>query len=206
MGVVFFPLNGQNEQRRSDMKRVCTLIIWIFVFSGWIYPIDPFCYPDEDVVKIQIFKSYDQIHPGRDLKIALRVDILGNWHINSNIPAEDFLVATKVDIPSESSFSFSAFKYPEALSLFLEFSERPVSVFEGEIFIGGIIPISEDIALGKQTIPLQFTYQACNDQTCLPPETLEMEITITVVDKEKPIQEINTEIFTKLDMKGSLKT
>lgn len=105
-----------------------------------------------------------------------------------------------MDIPTESSFSFSEFKYPEALSLFLEFSERPVSVFEGEILIGGVIPIPEDIALGKHMIPLQFTYQACNDQTCLPPETLEEEITITVVDKKTPVHGIDTEIFTKLEI------
>jgi thiol:disulfide interchange protein DsbD len=181
------------------MKKVIMFIISIFVFSVWSYSINSSWDPDEDVIKIQIFKSYDQIHSGMDLKIALRVDILGTWHINSNVPAEDYFEATNLGIPSESSFSFSGIKYPEALSLFLEFSERPVSVFEGEIFIGGVIPIPEDIALGKHAIPLQFTYQACNDQTCLPPETLEKEITITVVDKETPVQEINTEIFAKTE-------
>ncbi len=181
------------------------LILLINVFSVWNFLGGLQCDPDEDVVKIQIFKSYDQIHSGMDLKIALRVEILGTWHINSNVPAEDFLVATNVDIPYESSFSFSEFKYPEALSLFLEFSERPVSVFEGEIFIGGVIPIPEDIALGKNTIPLQFTYQACNDQSCLPPKTIEKEIIITVVDKETSIQEINTKIFAKLAMEASPK-
>ena len=182
------------------MKRVFILIIFIIIFSLFSSPIYSSYSPDEDVVKIQIFMSYDQIHSGMDLKIALRVDILGTWHINSNVPDEDFLVATTVDIPSESFFSFSEFQYPEALSLSLEFSERLVSVFEGEIFIGGVIPIPKDIALGKHTIPLRFTYQACDDRTCLAPETLEKEITITVVDKEIPIQEINTKIFTKLGM------
>ena len=181
------------------MKRVIMLILLINIFSVWNFLGGLQCDPDEDVVKVQIFKSYDQIHSGMDLKIALRVDILGTWHINSNVPAWDFLVATNVNIPSDSFFSFSEFQYPEALSLFLEFSERPVSVFEGEIFIGGVIHIPEDIVLGKYMIPLQFTYQACNDQTCLPPETLEKEITITVVYKKTPIQEINTEIFRKTE-------
>ena len=187
------------------MKRVIMLILLINVFSVWNFLGGLQYDPDEDVVKIQIFKSYDQIHSGMDLKIALRVDILGTWHINSNVSDEDFLVATTVDIPSESFFSFSEFQYPEALSLFLEFSERPLSVFEGEFFIGGIIPIPKDIALGKHTIPLQFTYQACDDRTCLAPETLEKEITITVVDKETPIQEINKKIFAKLAVEASPK-
>ncbi len=180
------------------MKRTLMQILLIILFSLGSLTGESQFSTEEDIVKIQIFKSYDQIHSGMDFKIALRVDILGTWHINSNVPDEEFLVATNVDIPTESSFSFSEFKYPEALSLFLEFSERPVSVFEGEILIGGVIPIPEDIALGKHTIPLQFTYQACNDQTCLPPETLEKESTITVVDKKTPVHEINIEIFNKL--------
>ncbi len=39
-----------------------------------------------------------------------------------------------------------------------------------------------------------------NDLACLPPETLEHEISVTIVDEKTPIQEINTEIFAKLDI------
>jgi hypothetical protein len=167
---------------------------------SWIYPINPSYSQDEEVVKVQIYKSYERIQPGMDLKIALRVDILGAWHINSHFPTEDYMDATSIDIPAESSFSFSEVKYPKAFSVFVEFSERPISVFEGEILIFGVISIPEDIALGKHKIPLQFTYQACNDMTCLAPETYKEKVTITIVDTETPVQEINTEIFAKLDM------
>jgi thiol:disulfide interchange protein DsbD len=169
----------------------------MIIFSISVYPIITSYDLDEEVVEIEVFNSYDKIHSGMDLKIAIRVEILGTWHINSDVPTEDYFEATSLSIPSESFFSFVEIKYPEALSLFLEFSESPVSVFEGEIFIGGVISIPEDISLGKHKIPLLFTYQACDDRTCLPPETLEKEIIITVVDKETSIQEINTEIFTK---------
>jgi thiol:disulfide interchange protein DsbD len=185
------------------MRRGLILTFLIFALVLWISPGSFKYYFDEEVVEVQIFRSFDRIHPGMDLKVALRVNILDTWHINSNIPIEDFMEATNVDIPLESSFSFSEIKYPEALTILLEFSERPLSVYEGEIFIGGVIPIPKDIALGKHNIPLRFTYQACNDSTCLPPKTLEKEILLTVVDKGTPIQRINTEIFTKLDMEAS---
>lgn len=175
-------------------------ILLMIVFPLWIYPVNTSCDQDEEVVEIEVFKSYERIHPGMDLKIALRVDILGAWHINSNIPTEDYFEATDLTIPSESPFSFSEIKYPEALSLFLEFSENPVSVFEGEIFIGGIVHIPEDMSLGEHLIPVLFTYQACDDRACLPPETLKKEIDITLVNKETSIQEVNTEIFAKLGM------
>ena len=182
------------------MKRIRLFILLMIIFSISVYPIITSYDLDEDVVEIEVFNSYDKIHAGMELKIALCVDILGAWHINSNVPSEDYFEATNLSILSESFFSFSEIKYPKALSLFLEFSERPVSVFEGEIFIGGVIPIPEDVSLGKHKIPFQFTYQACDDRTCLPPETFEKEIFITVVDKETSIQKINTEIFTKLEI------
>lgn len=180
------------------MRKVIGLIIWIPVFSFWSYPLNTSCLQDDEVVKIEIYKSYDRIHTGMELKIALRVDILGTWHINSHVPTEDYMDATTLDIPEGSAFSFSELKYPKAFSVFVEFSERPISVFEGEIFIVGIIPVPEDLPLGRHTIPLRFTYQACNDATCLAPETHEEEISITVVDKETPVLEINTEIFAEI--------
>lgn len=173
-------------------------MLWIFVLSFWIYPINLPYGQDEEVVKVKVFKSYDRIHTGMELKIALRVDILGTWHINSHVPTEGYMNATNVDISGESPLTFSEIKYPKAFSIFVEFSERPISVFEGEIFIVGIIHIPADLPLGKHTIPLRLTYQACNDVTCLAPETYEEKITITVVDKETPIQRINTEIFSKI--------
>lgn len=180
------------------MKRISVSVLSLFLLSAWSHPMNSAYGTGEDIVKVQIYKAYDQIHPGMDLKIALRADILGTWHINSNLPEEDLLVATDMDIPSDSAFHFAKIKFPEPSSLLLEFSDKPVSVFDGQIFIGGVVPIPEDIALGKHTIPLHFTYQACNDSACLPPETVEEKVVITVVDKETPISEVNVELFAKL--------
>ena len=181
------------------LRKAVILIILVPVFSFFSGSIDKSWAQDEEVVDVKIFRSYDRIHPGMDLMIALRVDILAAWHINSNVPTESFMEATKLYIPSESAFSFSEVKYPEAFSAYLEFSKRPLSVFEGEITIVGVIPIPEDIALGKHPILLQFNYQACDDMTCLAPEIYEEEITITVVDRETTINKINREIFKKFD-------
>jgi hypothetical protein len=80
----------------------------------------------------------------------------------------------------------------------LGFSDKPVSVYEGEIFIKGVIPIPADIDLGEYKIPLHLGYQACDDATCLPPKSLKKEISFTVVGPETPVQEINKDIFSKI--------
>ena len=153
---------------------------------------------EEDVAKFKIFKSYDCIHSGMELRIAVKATIKVMWHINSNEPSEDFMIGTNVEIPEGGTFELKEVIYPEPIELMLGFADSPMSVFEGEVFIGGVIPIPADIALGSYKIPIQITYQACNDATCLPPRLVKKEISIDVVDAQTPIKEINTDIFDKL--------
>jgi len=153
---------------------------------------------EKDVAKFKIFKSHDRIHPGMELRIAVKATIKVLWHINSNEPSEDYMIGTSVEIPSEDTFELEEVIYPSPFELMLGFSDSPMSVYEGEVFIGGVIPVPADIGLGSHKIPIHITYQACNDASCLPPRLVKKEISVVVVDAEIPIKEINKEIFAKL--------
>ncbi len=151
---------------------------------------------DENVAKFTVFQSYDSIHPGMELRIAVKATIKVLWHINSNEPSEDYMIGTSVEIPAGGTFELKEVIYPEPFELMLGFSDSPVSVYEGEVFIGGVIPVPADIGQGAHKIPIHITYQACNDATCLPPQLVKKEISVVVVDTKTPIKEINKEIFT----------
>ncbi len=154
---------------------------------------------ENDLVDIQIFQSSQQVHENSELKIALKISISESWHINSNKPNEDFLIATEIQLQSDK-FNFALIKFPEAEDIEFSFSDLPVSVYEGEIIIGAVIHIPEGIQEGEYEIPIILTYQACNDATCMPPTDVEKTITIEVVDNSASITEINTEIFSELDL------
>jgi hypothetical protein len=153
---------------------------------------------EEDVAKFKVYKSYDRIHPGMELRVAVKVKIKVLWHINSNEPSEDYMIGTSIEIPSGGTFAFKEFVYPEPSEIMLGISDKPVSVYEGEVLIGGVIPVPEGLELGEHTIPIHLKYQACNDSTCLPPQSVKKEIMLTVVDEKTPIKKINKDIFTKL--------
>ena len=53
---------------------------------------------ENDLVDIQIFQSSQQVHENSELKIALKISISESWHINSNKPNEDFLIATEIQL------------------------------------------------------------------------------------------------------------
>jgi hypothetical protein len=151
----------------------------------------------EDVAKFKIYKSYDSIHPGMTMRIAVKVTIRALWHINSNEPSEDYMIGTNIDV-SAAAFELKEIVYPEPEELLLGFSDKPLSVYEGEVYIGAVIPIAADTELGEYKIPVHIIYQACNDASCLPPRSVKKEISIVVVDPETPIKEIHKDIFAKL--------
>lgn len=153
----------------------------------------------ENLVKIDVLSNQDKVHPGTLLKIAIKANVKETWHINSDKPNEDFLIASQV-LSKNEKFPIAVIKYPDAENLELGFSEKPVSVFEGNIVIGLMINIDKQLPLGEYQLPLQFKYQACNDQTCMPPTSVIDTLTISVVDSAQAIQEINQDIFKNIDL------
>ena len=105
---------------------------------------------------------------GSQFKILINANIKESWHINSNKPNDEFLIASKVTAKSEA-VTLTSIIYPQPKELKLEFSEKPVSVYGGDIKIELTFTANKNIASGKYIVPIQLSYQACNDKTCMPP-------------------------------------
>ncbi len=156
--------------------------------------------PENNIVKLEIYQSFDKVQPGGQLKLAVKANIEDSWHINSNKPKEDFLIPTTIELDSSSGLKFTGLTFPQAKEIKFDFSDVPLVVYEKEALIGGIISVPKSVALGKKEIRLKFTYQACNNATCLPPTTIDTTFAIEIVDSKTPISEINSDIFAKLNV------
>jgi thiol:disulfide interchange protein DsbD len=154
---------------------------------------------NQDIVKIKIIAGQDKVQPGTLLKVAVEASIEKTWHINSNVPNEDFLIPSTL-ISLDEKFPAAKIVFPEAKNIELGFSDNPVSVFEGNIFIGLLINIDKELPLGEYKIPVQFKYQACNDQSCLPPTSVTDTLSINVVDADTQVNIINDEIFGNINL------
>lgn len=158
---------------------------------------------DQQLVTIEAFKSFDKIQNGGEIKIAVKAKIEETWHINAHKPNEEYLIPTVLEIPNDLGISIISEKYPDAKNIRFEFSDQPVAVYEGEILLGAVIKIPENIELGNYNLIVRLSYQACNNQSCLAPAEVQDTISIEVVDNQTPINEINPEIFLKLDLSYS---
>ncbi len=142
----------------------------------------------------------DKVYTGSEFKIALKVDIEKEWHINSNKPLEDYLIPSKLTIQEDQNFKLNKVVYPKAHDFKFAFSEDPLSVWEGEIIIGAIINVNENVEPGTYTLIVNFDYQACNDMSCLAPTSISDTIEVIVADRKDVVNQINEEIFNNLDL------
>lgn len=154
---------------------------------------------DANYVKIESFSSFDKVQPGSEIKIAVELSILEHFHINSNVPRDEFLIPTELILNSNVA-KITSVSYPKAKQMTFSFSEDTVSVFDGIEFIGAIVKVSDSAKVGIIKIPLEISYQACNDESCMPPSSVYDTLKIEVVDNSTPINEINQDVFSNLNI------
>ncbi|MCX6173373.1 MAG: protein-disulfide reductase DsbD [Ignavibacteriales bacterium] len=142
-----------------------------------------------DLVKVKLSQNNWKVDAGSNFKIILSANIKESWHINSNKPNDEFLIASKVAAKSEAVI-LTSINYPKPKELKLEFSEKPVSVFDGDIKIELTFTVDKNTVSGKYTIPVKLSYQACNDKICMPPTEVSDKLNVEIVGT---VQEVKSE-------------
>jgi DsbC/DsbD-like thiol-disulfide interchange protein len=133
------------------------------------------------VIKLRPEQSSYRVKAGAATPVALVVEISDGYHINSNRPADKNLVATALRFDKLSGLSVSPVVYPRAKMQKFEFSPKPLSVYEGKAVFKMTARALASAAAGSQTLKGKLTVQACNNQLCLRPQTVDVAIPIEVV-------------------------
>lgn len=153
-----------------------------------------------DHVKIKTYPSLDKLYAGSENKVVLKVDIEESWHINSDQPYEDFLIPTAITLTENKGFSLTKVVYPKAKDYKFSFSDKPLSVWAEEIYIGTILKVNDDVKPGIYNLVFTLDYQACNDMSCLAPTFTTDTLRIEVADKKAVVNQINQEVLDKVDL------
>ena len=132
------------------------------------------------VVKVAPKESVYKVKPGATFQVAVVVEIDGAYHINSNQPADKFLIPTALKVESLKGLRTNAVRYPKAKMQKFSFSEKPMSVFEGRTVLRFTARALPTLPQGAHTLKAKLTVQACNDEMCLRPQTVNVDIPIEV--------------------------
>lgn len=98
--------------------------------------------------------------------IIVRLAIDAGFHINANPASEDFLVPTQV---TALDGEIGPLDYPEGRPFRAEFARSAIDVYEGTLELR--VPVT-----GEMPTRLLLDLQACDDEVCLPPDEVEVDV------------------------------
>jgi len=119
-------------------------------------------YGGRGVVQAKAFK--------RDDKMIVSIALADNWHINSDQPLQDYLIATA--LTDSAGNALSNVQFPDAAVRTLGFQRSELSLFENTLEIQADWPDSDH----ELAVLVNLKLQACNDEVCLAPESLPLTV------------------------------
>lgn len=118
-------------------------------------------------------------YPSENIRINVKADIQGGYHINANKVSDPDLIPTTMEVDA-GSLKLSKISWPGSHKFKFSFSETELDVYEGSITIGVNLKAPKDIKPGKYDITGTLNYQACNDRACFAPKDAPFSVTVVI--------------------------
>ena len=106
-----------------------------------------------------------QKRTGDEVEGTVTAKVEDGWHINSNVPTEEFAIATALSLdPATAELTATSYP-PHAMKAFEFTGGKELAVFDGTVSI----PFRAKLKPGANVIKAKLYYQACSNTVCLPP-------------------------------------
>lgn len=181
-------------------RSVTTLLIATFALLMILAPVDRASAQMEPLgIETTLVWDAGAAHPGGTIRGALHVQIEEHWHVHSNTPLEEGLIATVLTVTAPEGFTVTKIVYPAHVLITPDFQPDPLAVLENDFVIGIELAIDEAVAHGTHEIKTSLRYQGCDDTTCKPPDDRETIAELIIVAAGTPIEPIDSDHFDRID-------
>lgn len=136
--------------------------------------------PKEVSSSDQVVKAFSHFIPSASPPASVELSISPGFHINANPATFPYLIATEIKPGKVDGITVTdKLAYPPGKMENFSFAEQPLAVYEGSVTIP--IPLTAAPgAKGQRTIPFKIRVQACDNEKCFPPATLDASLPIDV--------------------------
>jgi hypothetical protein len=112
----------------------------------------------------------------RTAQIDLHFRVANGLHINSHAPLDKSLIPARLAVVEAHGLNVTAVDFPPGTEYALQFSPREkLSVYTGEFVLHAHVTAEP----GEHVLAGGLHYQACDANSCMPPHTIPVEITVT---------------------------
>ena len=150
-------------------KRLLALLVPFLVLAAAKHP------PVLSVDPVEV-----SVGPGQSVDSQISVTVKSGYHVQANPASESYLIATKLELKPTEGIEASNPVYPKGQPYKLEGTGKPLSTYDKTFVIRVPLKAAKDAAAGTRALHGSLHYQACDAHTCLFPDTIPVEITVTV--------------------------
>jgi DsbC/DsbD-like thiol-disulfide interchange protein len=154
-----------------------------------------FGFERKENVSVTAKLSQDGVHAGSYFRAALLVTVGKGWHINSASPSDENLIATSAVFFPPPGLGVTGVEYPRGVAKRFAFSDSLLDVYEGTVVIMLKITAATEMHPGACALPVEISYQACNNNVCLPPATAKIIIPVQVLAPDVTPTPVNRGLF-----------
>ncbi|HEX2269620.1 MAG TPA: protein-disulfide reductase DsbD domain-containing protein [Pyrinomonadaceae bacterium] len=117
---------------------------------------------------------------GESAEAVVRLKIDHGYHVNANPPSFAYLIPTQLELTPPAGISVESISYPNALTKKFSFSEQPLAVYEGEADVKVRLRAEKSTAAGVHNLSAKLRVQACDDQVCYAPGSIDLTIPVSI--------------------------
>ena len=138
----------------------------------------PFCSAQTSVLTVDPPRKITA-RRGAKLEVKTQAALNSGYHVNSNTPSESYLIPLRLTWePGVLEPLEVVFPKPQMEKY--DFSPVPLSVFSGNFELITKFKVSATAATGPGMALGKLRYQACNNNSCLPPRVVEIKLPLVI--------------------------
>jgi thiol:disulfide interchange protein DsbD len=180
---------------RRGLIIFCAGLLLAFLFSA-ATPAPAQTPSGREVVSPSAYASSEPVARGSSFQLAVVMKIRKGFHVNAHEASADYLIPTTIRAELPSGFkSDGDTAYPKGELHTFSFSKTPLNVYQGNVVLRFPVSALPNAPLGTQHLPLKLRYQACSNEICLPPVTVDVDATITVAATPAEARPAHRELF-----------
>ena len=121
------------------------------------------------------------VKPGSGFGVRVVARIDEGWHMYSISQPPGGPIPTRISLAAGQRFTLSGpIKAPAPMKTMDKNFDMEVEWYEGSAEFTLPIKLAADAPAGRQKLLVSTYYQVCNDQLCLPPKTVKLELAVDV--------------------------
>jgi DsbC/DsbD-like thiol-disulfide interchange protein len=121
-----------------------------------------------------------EIAPGGAADASVRLTIANGYHITANPATLSYQIATQLSVEPDNALKAGQPVYPPSVMQKFAFEPKPFAVYEGEAVIRLPLRAEKNASAGAHPLRVKLRVQACDDQSCYPPRTLNTSIPVNI--------------------------